>query len=70
MDIRTPQRLPLHRLPVFPVLLAQLGFGLIASAVIWMLAGRVAGYSALIGLGIGWLLRPSFGRSTLARPAN
>lgn len=55
MDIRTPQRLPLHRLPVFPVLLAQLGFGLVASAVIWMLAGRVAGYSALIGLGIGWL---------------
>lgn len=62
MDIRTPQCLPLHRLPVFPVLLAQLGFGLVASAVIWMLAGRVAGYSALIGLGIGWLPNVYFAR--------
>jgi ATP synthase protein I len=55
MDTRTPKRLPLHRLPVFPVLLAQLGFGLAASLVIWLAAGRVAGYSALIGWGIAWL---------------
>ncbi|GGJ94867.1 F0F1 ATP synthase subunit I [Pseudomonas matsuisoli] len=55
MDIRTPNRLPLHRLPVFPVLVAQLGFGLLASVVVWLFFGGVAGYSALLGLMIAWL---------------
>mgnify|MGYP000452804515 CR=1 FL=1 len=36
MDARTPNRLPFHRLPVFPVLLAQLAVILLAAAALFM----------------------------------
>lgn len=55
MDIRTPKRLPFHRLPVFPVLLAQLIALLVFAAVFWQWRGDVAGYSGLCGGLIAWL---------------
>ncbi|WP_287029317.1 F0F1 ATP synthase subunit I [Pseudomonas sp. UBA6310] len=55
MDARTPQRLPLHRLPVFPVLIAQLVLLLIAASLLWLSRGSVAGYSGLCGGLIVWL---------------
>ncbi|WP_026146629.1 F0F1 ATP synthase subunit I [Zestomonas thermotolerans] len=55
MEHRMPNRLPFHRLPVFPVLLAQL-IGLCVMAVLlWGWLGTVAGYSALLGGLIAWL---------------
>ncbi|MGE8504848.1 ATP synthase protein I [Ectopseudomonas oleovorans] len=55
MERRMPKRLPFHRLPVFPVLVAQLIVLLLAAAVGWQWRGNVAGYSALIGGLIAWL---------------
>nr|WP_178111167.1 F0F1 ATP synthase subunit I [Pseudomonas sp. 8Z] len=50
-----PKRLPFHRLPVFPVLVAQVFVLLFAAALVWQWQGRVAGYSALLGGMIAWL---------------
>lgn len=55
MERRMPKRLPFHRLPVFPVLVAQLIVLLLAAAVCWQWRGNVAGYSALLGGLIAWL---------------
>ncbi len=55
MDIRTPKRLPFHRLPVFPVLLAQLIALVLFAVVCWQWRGDVAGYSGLCGGLIAWL---------------
>ena len=55
MDARTPNRLPFHRLPVFPVLLAQLVVILLAAAALYGWRGAVSGYSGLCGGLIAWL---------------
>jgi ATP synthase protein I len=55
MDARTQKRLPFHRLPVFPVLLAQLVVILLAAAVLYGWRGPVSGYSGLCGGLIAWL---------------
>ncbi|WP_137886242.1 F0F1 ATP synthase subunit I [Pseudomonas sp. 2FE] len=55
MDVRTPNRLPFHRLPVFPVLLAQFVVLLLAAVVLWRWRGAVSGYSGLCGGLIAWL---------------
>ena len=49
MDARTQKRLPFHRLPVFPVLLAQLVVILLAAAVLYGWRGPVSAYSGLCG---------------------
>ncbi len=56
MDARTPNRLPFHRLPVFPVLLARLAVILLAAAALFFgWRGVASGYSGLcVGL-IAWL---------------
>lgn len=55
MERRMPKRLPFHRLPVFPVLMAQLVVLLLAATLTWQWRGNVAGYSALVGGMIAWL---------------
>ncbi|HEX5841667.1 MAG TPA: F0F1 ATP synthase subunit I [Pseudomonas sp.] len=55
MDVRTPNRLPFHRLPVFPVLVVQLLILLLLTLVLWHWRGAVAGYSGLCGGLIAWL---------------
>lgn len=55
MDIRTPKRLPFHRIPVFPVLVVQLIVVLLLAAALWQWRGAVAGYSGLYGGLIAWL---------------
>lgn len=55
MDVRTPKRLPFHRLPVFPVLLIQLLVVVVAVVLLWQWRGEVAGYSGLCGGLIAWL---------------
>jgi ATP synthase protein I len=55
MDVRTPNRLPFHRLAVFPVLLTQLAVLLLAAAVLYVTRGAVSGYSGLCGGLIAWL---------------
>ncbi|MDX1299878.1 MAG: F0F1 ATP synthase subunit I [Pseudomonas sp.] len=55
MDVRTPNRLPFHRLAVFPVLLTQLLVLLLLALVLWQWYGAVAGYSGLCGGLIAWL---------------
>ena len=55
MDVRTPNRLPFHRLAVFPVLLTQLAVLLLAAAVLYATRGAVSGYSGLCGGLIAWL---------------
>lgn len=55
MDLRMQNRLPFHRLPVFPVLLAQLVVLLIAAVVLWLWRDGVAGYSGLCGGLIAWV---------------
>ncbi|MBD2836952.1 F0F1 ATP synthase subunit I [Pseudomonas sp. JM0905a] len=62
MDIRTPNRLPFHRLPVFPVLLVQLVVLLLAAVVLWQWRGTVAGYSGLCGGLIAWVPNLYFAR--------
>ncbi len=68
MDVRTPNRLPFHRLPVFPVLLTQLVVLLIAAVVLWQWRGTVSGYSGALGGLIAWLPHKAF-RFTGARAA-
>ncbi len=55
MDVRMPNRLPFHRLPVFPVLVVQLLVLLLLALVLWQWQGAVAGYSGLCGGLIAWL---------------
>lgn len=55
MDVRMPNRLPFHRLPVFPVLVAQLLVLLLLAVVLWQWHSVVAGYSGLCGGLIAWL---------------
>ena len=55
MDVRTPNRMPFHRLAVFPVLLVQLLVLLLLALVLWQWQGSVAGYSGLCGGLIAWL---------------
>ena len=55
MERRMPKRLPFHRLPVFPVLMAQLVVLLLAATLTWQWRGNVAGYLALLGGMIAWL---------------
>lgn len=55
MENRTPNRLPFHRLAVFPVLLAQVVALSIAAMTLWQWRGVVAGYSGLCGGLIAWL---------------
>lgn len=55
METRTPNRLPFHRLAVFPILLAQLIVLLGAALALWQWHGVVAGYSGLCGGLIAWL---------------
>ncbi|WP_417313175.1 F0F1 ATP synthase subunit I [Ectopseudomonas khazarica] len=55
MERRMPKRLPFHRLPVFPVLMAQLVVLLLAATLTWQWRGNVAGYSALLGGMTAWL---------------
>jgi ATP synthase protein I len=62
MDTRTPNRLPFHRIPVFPVLLTQLVVLLLAAVVLWQWRGTVAGYSGLCGGLIAWLPNVYFAR--------
>lgn len=49
MDVRMPNRLPFHRLPVFPVLVVQLLVLLLLALALWQWQGAVAGYSGLCG---------------------
>ena len=49
METRKPNRLPFHRLAVFPVLMAQFVILLIAALALWQWHGVVAGYSGLCG---------------------
>lgn len=49
METRTPNRLPFHRLAVFPVLMTQFIVVLIATLALWQCKGVVAGYSGLCG---------------------
>lgn len=46
---------PFHRLPVFPVLAAQMLVLLLAAVVLYVALGKVAGYSGLAGGMIAWL---------------
>lgn len=62
MDIRTQNRLPFHRIPVFPVLLTQLVVLLLAAVVLWQWRSTVAGYSGLCGGLIAWLPNVYFAR--------
>ena len=55
MDVRRSNRPAFHRLPVFPVLLAQLVVLLLAAAVLYGWRGPVASYSGLCGGLIVWL---------------
>lgn len=55
MDARTHNRLPFHRWPVFPVLLAQLILLLLISCALWAWLGLSGGYSAFCGGLIAWL---------------
>jgi ATP synthase protein I len=55
METRTPNRLPFHRLTVFPILLAQLVVLLGTALALWQWQGVVAGYSGLCGGLIAWL---------------
>lgn len=55
MDTRTPKRLPLHRLPVFPILVVQLLVLLVLAAACWQWKGTTVGYSGLCGGLIAWL---------------
>ncbi|MFJ4252136.1 ATP synthase subunit I, partial [Pseudomonas sp. NPDC089741] len=49
METRKPNRLPFHRLAVFPVLMAQFVILFIAALALWQWHGVVAGYSGLCG---------------------
>ncbi|MFJ2494863.1 F0F1 ATP synthase subunit I, partial [Pseudomonas iridis] len=49
METRKPNRLPFHRLAVFPVLMAQFVILLIAALALWQWHGVVARYNGLSG---------------------
>jgi ATP synthase protein I len=55
METRMPNRLPFHRLAVFPVLLTQGAVLLLAALALWQWYGVVPGYSGLCGGLIAWL---------------
>ncbi|MFS2156258.1 F0F1 ATP synthase subunit I [Pseudomonas sp. Pseusp122] len=55
MESRMQNRLPFHRLAVFPVLLAQVITLLLAALTLWQWQGVVVGYSGLCGGLIAWL---------------
>jgi ATP synthase protein I len=55
MDVRTQSRLPLRRLPVFIVLMAQLGVLTLVSAVLLIWQGWNSAYSGFLGGLIAWL---------------
>lgn len=51
---KSPQQ-AFHRLPVFPVLAAQMIVLLLAAVVLYVAFGKVAGYSGLFGGLIAWM---------------
>ncbi|MBF7728883.1 F0F1 ATP synthase subunit I [Pseudomonas sp. N040] len=55
MDVRMQTRLPLHRLAVFKVLIAQLIVVLLICVLLLVWRGWIAGYSGLFGGAIAWL---------------
>ena len=55
MTVRAQKRLPLTRLPVFHVLIAQLIFVILISALLLVWLGWIAGYSGFLGGVIAWL---------------
>ena len=55
MDVRTQNRLPLSRLPVLKVLLAQIMVVILIFAFLSVARGWTAGYSAVCGGLIAWL---------------
>lgn len=55
MDAQKPNRLPFHRLAVFPLLLVQLAVLVLAAGVLYATRGAVSGYSGLCGGLIAWL---------------
>ena len=54
MVVRTKSRMPLRRLPIFQMLMAQLVVALLFSVLLLVWQGRIAGYSALLGGLIAW----------------
>jgi ATP synthase protein I len=54
-ETRAPNRLPFHRLAVFPILMAQLVVLIGAALALWQWQSVVAGYSGLCGGLIAWL---------------
>ena len=62
MTARTQKRLPLHRLPVFHVLIAQLVFVILLTVLLLVWLGWVAGYSGFLGGVIAWLPNLYFAR--------
>jgi ATP synthase protein I len=61
-DARTQQRLPFHKVPVFPLLVAQLLAALLAVLGLFMWLGPVHAYSGLCGGLIAWLPNLYFAR--------
>jgi len=49
VDARTPNQTPFHRLPAFPVLVAQTVVTFSAALILWLFRGQIAGYSGLLG---------------------
>ncbi|MEH6388901.1 MULTISPECIES: F0F1 ATP synthase subunit I [Pseudomonas] len=49
MDARTPNRTPFHRLPAFPVLVAQAIMAGLVALTLWIFQGPVSACSALLG---------------------
>jgi len=62
MTARTQKRLPLHRLPVFHVLIAQLVFVILLTVLLLVWLGWIAGYSGFLGGVIAWLPNLYFAR--------
>ncbi|QJD59866.1 hypothetical protein HG264_13605 [Pseudomonas sp. gcc21] len=49
MDARTPNKTPFHRLPAFPVLVAQAIMAGLVALTLWVFQGQVSACSALLG---------------------
>ncbi|WP_150305601.1 F0F1 ATP synthase subunit I [Pseudomonas saliphila] len=49
MDARTPNKTPFHRLPAFPVLVAQAIMAGLVALTLWIFQGQVSACSALLG---------------------
>ena len=62
MDMRSQERLPLRRLPVLKVLLTQILVVLLIAAVVTVVRGWTAGYSAICGGLVAWLPNVYFAR--------